>query len=259
MAITIDRATKIITVPRSDLVLISGTLYNLDTDWFRLQLKALEESEEGIVFLDTHRHNTEVTIAGVTYARTIEIINGYSITFDPDILYSVRLVGSNNNLFDIGGGILNQNTTQVIPTNSAGLQIIGLTALTQQEVRDSMKLGPTAGDPAAGSVDDHLDEILTDTEAIDTRLPADFQQEARDAMKLAPTAGAPADDSIDKYLNDLKDIGTFLEGIEGGRWEIIDNQMIFRKSDNVTVIATFNLFDADGTPTMENVFERVRV
>lgn len=35
--------------------------------------------------------------------------------------------------------------------------------LTQQNVRDAMKLTPTAGSPATGSVDEHLDDILTDT------------------------------------------------------------------------------------------------
>ena len=35
--------------------------------------------------------------------------------------------------------------------------------LTQQNVRDAMKLTPTAGVPDAGSVDEHLDDILADT------------------------------------------------------------------------------------------------
>jgi hypothetical protein len=118
MAISIAWATKVITVPQADLTFISGTLYELDTEAFRLQLKALEAGEEGIVELDTHRHNTEVTVAGVTYARTIEIINGYTITFE-DGQYAVRLVGSNNNLFD--EGVINRNQVSVIPTNSAGL------------------------------------------------------------------------------------------------------------------------------------------
>ena len=42
-------------------------------------------------------------------------------------------------------------------------QIDGVTALTAQEVRDAMKLAPTAGAPAAGSVDAQLDTIETDT------------------------------------------------------------------------------------------------
>jgi hypothetical protein len=112
--------TKIISVPQSYLTLISGTLYELDTEQFRLDLKGLEESEEGMPFEDTHRHNTEVTVAGTTYARVIEIINGYSITFE-DGQYSVRLVNSNNNFFDVENGILNQNQVQIIPGNAAGL------------------------------------------------------------------------------------------------------------------------------------------
>lgn len=43
-------------------------------------------------------------------------------------------------------------------------QIDGLP--TDQDVRDAMKLAPTAGSPAAGSVDTHLDDILADTSAI---------------------------------------------------------------------------------------------
>jgi hypothetical protein len=121
MAITVNWATKVITVPQADLTFISGTLYEMDTDVFRLALKNLEDAEAGMPFLDTHRHNTQVTVAGTTFARSIEIINGYSVTFTPDAQWTVRLVGSNNNIFDVGNGILNQNQVQVIPTNSAGL------------------------------------------------------------------------------------------------------------------------------------------
>jgi hypothetical protein len=71
-------------------------------------------------FEDTHIHNTEVTVAGTTFARTIEIIAPYSITFE-DGQYTVILKGSNNNIFDVVNGILNQNQVQVVPTNSAGL------------------------------------------------------------------------------------------------------------------------------------------
>ena len=136
MAITITWGTKIINVPQADLTNISGTLYELDTDAFRLALKDLEDGEEGMAFPDTHRHNTEVTVAGVTYARVIEIINGYSITFE-DGQYSVRLVGSNNNFFDVENGILNQNQVQIIPGNSAGLIVksIGSGLSTEEQTK----------------------------------------------------------------------------------------------------------------------------
>jgi hypothetical protein len=120
MPISINWGTKVISVPQSYLTNITGTLYELDTDQFRLDLKALEDDEAGMPFPDTHRHNTEVTVVGVTYARVIEIINGYSITFENGS-YSVRLAGSNNNFFDVENGILNQNNVQVIAQNAAGL------------------------------------------------------------------------------------------------------------------------------------------
>lgn len=121
MAITINWITKVINVPQADLTFISGTLYELDTDQFRKDLLSIQDSEEGIPFIDTHRHFTQVTIAGVTYARLIEIINGYTVQFE-DGQYAVRLVGSNNNFFD--EGIIVRNQVSIIPTNSAGLQVV---------------------------------------------------------------------------------------------------------------------------------------
>ena len=120
MALSIDRLTNIITVPKADLTLIVGTLYEHDTDAFWEELKAIEAAEEGIVFPDTQDHNLEYSVVGVTYAQKVEIINGYKVEYENGS-YSVRLVGSNNNLFDVEGGILIQNTVQVIAGNSAGL------------------------------------------------------------------------------------------------------------------------------------------
>lgn len=44
--------------------------------------------------------------------------------------------------------------------------------------------------------------------------------------------------------------------IESGRWKVVGNQMIFYKSDNVTEVARFNLYDVNGVPTMDLVAER---
>lgn len=120
MAVLIDWGTKIISVPKADLTFISGTLYEHNTDAFWEELKTLEASEEGMPFPDTQDHNLEYTVVGVTYAQKVEIINGYKIEYENGY-YSVRLAGSNNNLFDVEGGILIQNNVQVIPCNSAGL------------------------------------------------------------------------------------------------------------------------------------------
>ena len=122
MAISLDPDTRRFTVPEGDLTLVGGTLYSLDTDAFRKEVTSLLSSEPYIWMPDAYIHNTEVTVAGTTFARTIEFINGYSVEFDDaGGAYSVRLEGSNNNIFDIQNGILVQNLIQVIPTNSAGL------------------------------------------------------------------------------------------------------------------------------------------
>ena len=124
MALSLDPATKVITIPKADLTPVSGTLFSLDTDTFRKDVNSLLSSEPYIWLPTAYAHNTEVTVAGTTFARTIEFINGYSVEFDDSSgtdQYSVRLEGSNNNIFDIQNGILVQNLVQVIPTNSAGL------------------------------------------------------------------------------------------------------------------------------------------
>jgi hypothetical protein len=121
MAISVDWGTKVITVPKADTTLVTlgpPEIRQLDVDTFRLALKALEDDEVGMAFPDTHQHNTEVTIAGIVYARFIEFINGYTITFEPGA-YGVDLVGANNNIMDV----LNMNATQVRSNNSAGLVV----------------------------------------------------------------------------------------------------------------------------------------
>lgn len=113
---TINWGTKVISVPKSFLTLLSGTAYSLDTNAFRIALKDLEDDEAGIPFPPTHSHNTSVTLGGIQYARIIEMINGYTITFE-DGVYSVSLIGSNNNILDV----TNLNQVSIRANNSAGL------------------------------------------------------------------------------------------------------------------------------------------
>ena len=54
------------------------------------------------------------------------------------------------------------------------------------------------------------------------------------------------------------DLVAFIRNIEGGKWRIVGNQMIFYKADNATEVARFNLYNAAGTPSMTEVFERSR-
>lgn len=119
MAITIDWSTKVINVPKTDMTLVQSNpteIRELDQNSFRLSLKAIEASEEGAPYVDTHRHNTTVDVGGITLARVVEIINGYTVTFE-DGQYAVNLTGANSNVADV----VNLNQVSVRSGNSAGL------------------------------------------------------------------------------------------------------------------------------------------
>lgn len=119
MAITVDWPNKIINIPRADLQLIQSApteIRQLNLDNFRLELKSLEASDEGMPWEDTHSHNPPVTVGGVTLARVVEIINGYTVTFE-DGQYAVNLLGANSNV----GDVVNVNQVSVRSANSAGL------------------------------------------------------------------------------------------------------------------------------------------
>ena len=133
---TINWVTRVITVPQSFLTYISGALYELNVNDFRKALKDIEDSE-GMPFVDTHRHSTEVTLSGITYARTLEIINGYTVTFE-DGQYTVRCVGANHNLADVK----NLNQVSLIIGNSAGLVVYetDVSGLTSEESAQLMKI-----------------------------------------------------------------------------------------------------------------------
>ena len=119
MAISIAWPTSVIYISRADLALIQTTpteIRELNINSFRLALKDLEDSAEGITFLKTHTHNTEVALGGLTYARVVEILVPYTITFE-DGQYAVNLVGANSNV----GDRVNVNQVSVRSANSAGL------------------------------------------------------------------------------------------------------------------------------------------
>jgi len=119
MTIGVDWGTKIISVYKVDMTLIQASpieIYELDLNIFRLALKDLEDDEEGMPHLDTHRHVAPIDVGSITLARVVEIINSYTITFE-DGQYAVNLIGANSNLADN----VNVNQVSVRASNSAGL------------------------------------------------------------------------------------------------------------------------------------------
>ena len=130
MALSVDWLTKVIFVPKADTTLIQSSpteIRELDLNAFRLNLKDIED-DEGMPYVDTHRHNTSVSIGGLSLARVIEIINGYTVTFE-DGQYAVNLTGANSNI----GDVVNVNQVSIRSANSAGLVEVGSGLDTNQD------------------------------------------------------------------------------------------------------------------------------
>ena len=136
MAYSVDWLTKVVTIPKADLTLLSASpeIYKLDMLAFWASIHDLQD-DEGITYPTIMRSNAPVTISGVTYVRTVEVINGYSIEFE-DGQYQVNLVGANNNLLDARV----QNQVSINASNSAGaVQVQGIDSATLARVLDLLE------------------------------------------------------------------------------------------------------------------------
>jgi hypothetical protein len=91
----------------------------------------------------THQHNPPLAVGGIELARVIEIINGYTVTFE-DGQYSVNLSGSNSNIADV----VNANQVSIRSGNSAGL--VTSSAIEQTEFEGKVWVDQANG--ATGSV-----------------------------------------------------------------------------------------------------------
>lgn len=59
-----------------------------------------------------------------------------------------------------------QSALTSAPVNGVAFRVVHTAAFIAQEIRDALKLAPTAGAPAAGSTDEELDDILTGVNGI---------------------------------------------------------------------------------------------
>lgn len=161
MAITINWDTRVISIPKSFMTELSPTLYELDLNDFRLALKDLEDDMEGMSFPITHNHNTEVTLAGITFARTIEIINDYTVTFE-DGQYAVNAVGANSNIADV----MNLNQVSLRTANSAGLITVTSGSGLSVEEHDELMAIRGADDDTLKTLSDQFDSIASTISSI---------------------------------------------------------------------------------------------
>lgn len=135
MALNIDWGNRIINVPKADLTLIQSVPYELrelNLYTFHLELRDMEDDHIGMAYPKTHTHNTTVAVGGANLARVIQLVNGYTVTFE-DGMYAVNLVGANSNVADF----TNLNMVSVRSANSAGLQDL---SLMQEDIALARKL-----------------------------------------------------------------------------------------------------------------------
>lgn len=166
--ISINWHTKVITVPKSETVLVSmmPEVRQLDLERFQRELKSLEDNELGITYDDTHRHSVPVSVGGVSLARVVELINDYTVTIE-DGEYRVDAIGANSNLLDV----LNYNRVQVTSANTAGL--VDSDAGTGSGLSDSDRA--------------RLDSII----ANQNRLMKAYGQVPDASFKMPPASGGP--------------------------------------------------------------------
>lgn len=134
--------------------------------------------------------------AGMSLGGQVKILADVS---SQGALHVVNSNADGQGVMYIGGeyGQVNSGvSSNVVGVDAAGIRTaIGLATAnldtqlaalpTDQDVRDAMKLAPTAGDPAAGSVDKHLDDLLTYADAAE---PADVWSYVSRTLTATPAS-----------------------------------------------------------------------
>lgn len=121
MSYAVNWVAKVISIPTSDLTLVSGDHYSLDMADFLAEVRRLEwDFSEGLWAPAIIFHtDTRFDFAGANYAPFDAFLNGYQVQITGTAT-RVDLLGSNNDFIDnlIVSGV------SIVPSNSAGLQIV---------------------------------------------------------------------------------------------------------------------------------------
>jgi len=144
MAYSVDWITKVILVPKTDLVAVSASpeIYDLNVVNFWVAIHDIQDGE-GITYLDIMRSNAPVTLSGTTDARVVEIINGYTVEFENGS-YQINLTTAKSNLLDV------RVPNSVSLNNQAGIIVSGSSggSFTQDD-RDDLQLARDYGAESA--------------------------------------------------------------------------------------------------------------
>jgi len=191
----------------------------------------------GVASLNLRNYSGGLDLRGSTAGgqnSSIEIVAGQVILDASNTLGTIAVRGWPDLINNSAGATINLagygpvlSDEEQTTNHGAGAWTTG-TPATQQNIRDAMKLAPTGGAPAAGSVDEHLDDILVDTSTmqpiVSTNLDATVSSRATTAEVGAVTTAILAAIAL---LNDISiaDVQTALtaQGYTAGRAPGLDN------------------------------------
>lgn len=253
MTLNFDKVNRVIQVALPDEEVIVQQLINAIRDW-EDELINMEEDK----IADASGKDD---LGGGAYVGiTLKLVNNWRIQFAP------RPGPDWVNCFVKGGNLVAENDYNDDPLKSSpyvNAVIAQSTSPTLVGVDD-----PWAMELPGGYTGQQAGKIVSDvptTSEIDSELSAVHGVGSWEGG-VPPTVSEIAVGVWEEALSDHAGISgsaaealQFLTDIEGGRWQIANNQMIFYASDNQTVICRFNLYDAAGQPTMQDIFERRRV
>ena len=119
MSYSVNWVTKLITIPLSDLTLVSGSNYTLAVADVHDEIRRLEWEQSGGLWAPyILNHYPTVTLSGIPKTRTVEMVNGYTWNVDSTNI-NISLIGIDSNLLDTyipGNGI------SLLANNSVGKQ-----------------------------------------------------------------------------------------------------------------------------------------
>ena len=133
MTYSVNWIGKAITIPTSDLTLVSGTEYDLSMSDFWIEIRRLEHGlTDGLWAPQILRHANTRTLAGTTFIMENEIINGYTVQFS-GVATRVNIRADNDNIADV----LVATGVTVVTFNSAGNTVTTVgSGVTAQDIID---------------------------------------------------------------------------------------------------------------------------
>lgn len=165
MAYTVNWLTKVITIPLTDLIFISGNNYSLDVDLAHDEIRRLEwEFADGLWAEHAIEYINTQLLSGLVYSPIVKMVNGYTWFVDTTNI-NISMIGSNTNFLDT---FMPGNGVSVLANNSAGKIIVGASGLSpaQDALLTQIDDNVIIVDGKVDILDTNIDQLLIDVAAI---------------------------------------------------------------------------------------------